>query len=95
MKIQITKNGFTFNNLLKMVGIGYFIGAGLLFAIPLGLAVLTVPFFGEPDEKQALILSLFMVPIILFLQAIVFSLIIGLGLWLYKKFKKIEIELID
>ena len=95
MKIQLQKNGIQPKQLIKLVGTGYFLGAGLLFGTLFLIGGIGTVLFGNSAEINALVPFIILVPVILVLQSIIFSLFIALGLWLFKKFKPLEIEIIE
>ena len=92
MKIIIGKNGIKTSELIKLVGVGYVFGAGILFIIPILLGLLVALVSGNTSEMLEIGVALLLIPIILAMQAVMFSLIIALGHKIFKKFKPLEIE---
>ena len=86
----------------KLVATGYFLGTGVIFLPLFALVTVTalaagVPptLNGEPVEGSGGVfvafLPLFLVPVILALQAVMFGGLAVLGLWLYSKRRPIRV----
>jgi len=91
MKIVIHKEGMKFTQLIKFIGVGYFCGFGVIFFIPILLILFEAPsssFTGNLSPIGAVL----MIPVILALQAIMLSIAIAFGHWVFKRFTKLEIE---
>ena len=80
--------------LIKFVGIGYICGFGVIFAIPIILMLFSDPssyaYGNAPPHPLALLV---MFATILTLQAIIISIIVAFGHWIFRRFSSIDIEL--
>ena len=78
----------------KFVFVGVLIGEGLIVAV-FFLPFLLLAFAGMPVEttgsREALWLIPIMLPLIVFMHALMFGGMITLGLWLYSRWGKLEI----
>ncbi len=86
MKIKITKSGISFASLVKLISVGYFIGTAIL--LPLMFAVFSYSEWHQPIPTSLL----FMLPVLIVLQALLTALIVAVGIKLYGKVSRFEIS---
>lgn len=86
MKIIITESGIKFSSVMKLVFFGYIIGMGIIMIPVAFLDIINLKEFTNS------IIALVIIPLILLLQGIFLGLLINLGLYIFKKFKPIEVE---
>lgn len=86
MKLEVNDAGLSFKSLLKMIFAGHLIG-GLIVSMPFVAADL----FGAEDPLKSS-LYLILIPPLFAIQAVFLGLVISLGLFVYRKFRKIEVS---
>jgi len=92
MKIKIKKNGMKLGQLIKFIGSGYLCGLGVIYAIAAILMLITAPFSSMSENEGFSLLLVVMIPVILAIQAVIFSVVVAFGHWVFRKFSSIEIE---
>jgi hypothetical protein len=86
MIITVTKNNVAFSSLMKISFVGYFIGMGLVVT-----PFVLLDIGGMNGGANGLTAAIVML-IILGVQAILLGLILDFGLFVYSRFKRIEVE---
>ena len=84
MRLEVSTTGLSFKNLLKLIFVGYLIGA-LIIAIPFFAFDL---FHSEDSIKSSL--YIFLIVPMFAIQAILTGLVVSFGLFVYSKFYKLE-----
>ncbi len=102
MEIETKGDGqVRLGGLFKLVAVGYLLGAGAIF-VPLFLLISVIavaagaPMMvnGQPVEGGGILLALLpvlMLPVILAIQAVMFGMLVTLGLWIYSKVRTIRV----
>lgn len=85
MNLIIGASGITFKSLMKVVFVGYSIGACILFIPFVALDLIAL------DQSVSKVGILILIPVIIMLQALVFGLLINLGIYVYKLLKPITV----
>lgn len=93
MRIIVNDAGISTGSLLKLITVGWVIGMGI-FAIPImlimGIAAATWLYEGHGFNGMLLFVVVF--PLALPLQGLMLGAIILFGLWVYRKFKPVEVR---
>lgn len=93
MKLEISNGAVRPFSLFKFVALGYGLGAGVVF-IPATLIVAAsnlLGAFGQTHAVEQSLLAVVLAPFVLGGQALAFAALITLGLWLYTRWRRIEI----
>jgi len=93
MNIEVEENGMRLGQLIKFIGSGYLCGFGVLFLIPFIAMLVASPFMPANEEGPSPFVIVFMIPVILALQAVMLSLVVAFGHWVFRKFSTISIEI--
>jgi hypothetical protein len=98
MKLLVRNGTIEVGSLFKFVFVGVLIGEGIIFGIPFALIFLTIAASGFPAMEggqafPAFLLPL-MLPLIITMHALMFGGMIVLGLWIYSRFGKLEVDAI-
>lgn len=88
MNIKTSKDGFEFSSLVKMVSIGYAISVTILFFLIIFDLALTK---SAELPVYKVLPALFIVPIVALLQELLLGFLIAFGLFIYKKWRSIEV----
>lgn len=95
MKLYVRNGKISPTAFFKFVFVGVLLGEGLIFGIPFTLTTILMLTSGVPVQgnvpPQFLWLFPLMVPMIIFMHALMFGGMILLGLWIYSRFGKLEI----
>lgn len=92
MKLKITKEGLDFSSLVKTIATGYAISVTILFYLVALLFALTKSTL-FPAYK--ILPALIVIPIVAVLQGLLLGCAIAFGLFIYKKWRSIEIASIE
>jgi hypothetical protein len=88
MKLKVSKEGLELSSLVKMVVVGYVISASILFTVAMLLLSFSAPTMYPIYKLWAAPL---IVPIVFTMQGLLFAGAIALGLFIYKKWRPIEV----
>lgn len=92
MRIIVNDTGISAGSLLKLIWTGYVIGAGVFFIPVFLMAALTgVLWLHEGLGFEGMMFVVFL-PFAVALQGLALGAIVLLGLWIYRKFKDIEVQ---
>ena len=91
MKIFIERDRIPAKSIVKLVFVGYLIGGGLLFLIPLAFGVMNALFVAPPEADGAAYKIPALFPVILVVQSVLFALVVALGLFVYNWLRGIEL----
>lgn len=88
MNLKITKEGFEFSSLVKMVAFGYAISVTILFSLVIIVFALTK---SSEFPVYKILPALIIVPIVALLQGLFLGCAIAFGLFIYKKYRPIKV----
>lgn len=95
MRINLKKDSIPMGSVVKLVSIGYTIGFGVIM-IAATLFVLFTSLVSGDSPASSIIESIkffIMTPIILVLQGLLVSVVVYMGIWVYKLYRPIEIRI--
>lgn len=92
MRIIVNDAGISAGSLLKLIAVGWMVGAGIFFIPVFLMAALTgVLWLHEGLGFEGIIFVVFL-PFAVALQGLVLGAFVLFGLWIYRKFKDIEVQ---
>lgn len=86
MNLIINESGLTFKSLMKVIFVGYTIGASILFIPFVALDLIA------SEQSVSKLGILILIPVIIMFQAVIFGLLINLGIYIYKRLRPIAIS---